>query len=387
VSEEWLRVTNITSAPEYTVTRDLASAYTADDNPAWKKGTAVVAMGLSDGSSTYSGGWLRLFGSGANSPYYSVFARSGVAHDAYNEACRLGNLNGIGGKSADCYGLFLGDYANKKYLIYDNVSNEFELSGNIKPIIYKQAGRDLKAGRIVRGAMNSVSVWYANDFTNDSVQKFLGVCLADTAKGSIAPIQVLGEASVSGVSSGLAYYPYSHRDAYCDLDNTNQTLTSGYSYAQTFLTGSSSDGFILVDKAILKFTIGGNANGWLRVYNVSGGVPTTPVNSDHEIYVYPVTGLNSFIFERPPQLEPNTTYALVFSPTSVSGTNYIRYYSTSYYSNGNELIHNGSSWANYATRDLYFELWYSRGLITYNPGLVTYKVGVGTASGKLLIKG
>lgn len=387
VNEEWLRVTNIASAPEYTVARDLASAYTADDNPAWGKGTAVVVMGLSDGSSAYSGGWLRLFGAGTNAPHYSVFARNGVAYNAYNEACRIGNLNGVAGKASDCYGLFLGDYSSKKYLIYDNISNEFELSGNIKPIIYKIAGRDLKAGRAVRGAMNSVSVWYANDFTNDSVQKFLGIVLSDTLKGSIAPIQVLGESSVSGVSSGLAYYPYSHLGAQCDLDNANQTLVSGYSYAQTFITDASTDGFIIVDKAILKLTIGGNADGWLRIYNTSSGTPTTPVNSDHEIYIYNVTGTNTYIFERPLQLEASTTYALVFSPTSVSGTNYIRYYTPSYYASGNMLVHNGSTWTNYATRDLYFQLFYSRGLVTYTPGIVTYKVGLGIASGKLLIKG
>lgn len=123
-NEEWLRVTNIASAPTYTVARDLAGAYTADDNPAWPKGTAIVVMGLSDLSSTYSGGWLRLYGAGTNSPFYSVFARNGTAYNAYTEACRLGNLNGIGGKVSDCFGLFLGNYSTGKYLMYDDVSGQ-----------------------------------------------------------------------------------------------------------------------------------------------------------------------------------------------------------------------------------------------------------------------
>lgn len=40
--EEWLEVTNIASAPTYSVTRDKAAAYGADANPAWKAGQAVI---------------------------------------------------------------------------------------------------------------------------------------------------------------------------------------------------------------------------------------------------------------------------------------------------------------------------------------------------------
>ena len=45
IEEEWLRVTAIGSAPTYTVTRDLAGLYSADDNPVWKAGTPVVKQG------------------------------------------------------------------------------------------------------------------------------------------------------------------------------------------------------------------------------------------------------------------------------------------------------------------------------------------------------
>lgn len=47
INDEWLEVTNIASAPTYTVTRDKASTYGADANPAWKKGQAVVNYGQS----------------------------------------------------------------------------------------------------------------------------------------------------------------------------------------------------------------------------------------------------------------------------------------------------------------------------------------------------
>lgn len=129
-NDEWFRVTNIGSAPTYTVTRDLGSAYSANSNPAWKAGQAVVKQGKSDGASTYSGGWLQLFGEGTNSPYYSVFQRTGVAYNAITEVVRLGNLNGIGGQVAETYGIFIGDYSNK-YLMYDVTSSELVVSGTI----------------------------------------------------------------------------------------------------------------------------------------------------------------------------------------------------------------------------------------------------------------
>jgi len=109
IQEEWLRVTNIGSAPTYTVTRDLAGVFSANANPVWKAGTPVVKQGSSDGSSTYSGGWLRLLGEGTNSPHYSVFGRTGVAYNGSTELVRMGNLNGIGGETTDVYGFFAGD--------------------------------------------------------------------------------------------------------------------------------------------------------------------------------------------------------------------------------------------------------------------------------------
>ena len=121
--DEWLRVTNVGSAPTYTVTRDLGSAYTADNNPAWTTGQAVVKQGESDGSATYSGGWLQLLGEGTNSPYYSVFNRTGVAYNAYSEVVRIGNLNGIAGITSDKFGIFAGDSVQS--LLWDGTDLSF----------------------------------------------------------------------------------------------------------------------------------------------------------------------------------------------------------------------------------------------------------------------
>lgn len=115
--EEYMRVTAIGSAPTYTVTRDLAGAYSANANPAWKEGTAVVVEGLSDGVSTYSGGFLKLLGAGTNSPKYSVYKRTGVAYNAITEYCTLGNLKDLVDYSSDEFGIAIG--TSTAYITYD----------------------------------------------------------------------------------------------------------------------------------------------------------------------------------------------------------------------------------------------------------------------------
>ena len=106
--EEYMRVTAIGSAPTYSVTRDLAAAYASNSNPAWASGTAVVVEGSSDGASTYSGGFLKLLGSGTNSPKYSVFKRTGAAYSSVTEYATFGNLNGTLDYTSEEYGVAIG---------------------------------------------------------------------------------------------------------------------------------------------------------------------------------------------------------------------------------------------------------------------------------------
>lgn len=137
VQEEWLRVTNIGSAPTYTVIRDLAGSFGADANPVWKAGTPVVKQGSSNGTDTYSGGWLRLIGEGTNSPYYSVFKRTGVDYNDYVETCRLGNLNGFLDYTDDEYGIAIG--STSEYFKYDP-TNGLRMAGNIQNLRFLTAG-------------------------------------------------------------------------------------------------------------------------------------------------------------------------------------------------------------------------------------------------------
>jgi len=91
--DEWMLVTNIGSKPTYEVTRDLAGDYAADTNPIWKKGTAVVSMGIT------GTGWIENVGSGTDSPYISIVQRNSAAYNDYTEQVRMGNLNGVTGNS------------------------------------------------------------------------------------------------------------------------------------------------------------------------------------------------------------------------------------------------------------------------------------------------
>ena len=106
--DEWMLVTNAASAPVYTVTRDLAGNYTADTNPIWKKGTAVVSMGVGTGTKT---GFILLDSSSANSPYIDVYGRNSNTYNDYTLHGRFGWLKGItdanvGLNSTDVWGLY-----------------------------------------------------------------------------------------------------------------------------------------------------------------------------------------------------------------------------------------------------------------------------------------
>jgi len=117
------------------VTSGQALTMYSGETPLFYKGCTIAKQGKSDSISTYSGGWLRLIGEGTNSPYYSVFSRTGVAFDGYLEACRLGNLNGIGPFASDTYGIFIGNYSTGKYFHYDTSSGNMVINGYVQTTI------------------------------------------------------------------------------------------------------------------------------------------------------------------------------------------------------------------------------------------------------------
>ena len=120
--DEWFTVTNIGSAPIYTVSRDEGGDYSANNNPVWKKGTAVTNFGAS------GEGGIFMTASESNAPYLSVVTHAGAPWTTLTTRVRLGNLNGFLGYSTDLYGIAIG--TTNDYLKYDT-TNGLQIKGSI----------------------------------------------------------------------------------------------------------------------------------------------------------------------------------------------------------------------------------------------------------------
>ena len=120
--DEWMLVTNAASAPVYTVTRDLAGSYSANTNPVWKKGTAVVSMGVGTGDKT---GFILLDSSSADSPYIDIYGRNSNTYSDYTLHGRFGWLKGItnadvGLATTDVWGLYTDNAYIKGVIVADS---------------------------------------------------------------------------------------------------------------------------------------------------------------------------------------------------------------------------------------------------------------------------
>jgi len=95
-NNEYLLITDISSAPTYCVTRDLAGTYGADTNPAWTTGVAVGSMGIGTGAGTaVNTGFINMDTVSGNSPYIDILKRNSTYYSDYSIKSRLGNLDGI----------------------------------------------------------------------------------------------------------------------------------------------------------------------------------------------------------------------------------------------------------------------------------------------------
>ena len=122
VDDEWFIVTDITSAPTYTVTRDTGGLYSSNNNPAWKKGATIVNY-RGNGS-----GGVYMTASDTNAPYISIFDHAGTPWSTVTTRARLGNLNGYLGYTSDIYGIGIGDSTNN--MKYDPI-NGLNIQGNL----------------------------------------------------------------------------------------------------------------------------------------------------------------------------------------------------------------------------------------------------------------
>jgi len=142
IDDEWFEVTNAGSAPSYTVTRDKASQYSANSNPIWKKGTAVVNFGQS------GDGGVFMTASEPYSPYIHFFTQDGTPWTSLEGKVRIGNLDGIPGASG--YGIWGGAGFLGELSVIDtiSISSQGEIrsntSGNYPYLSFSNAGLQLK---------------------------------------------------------------------------------------------------------------------------------------------------------------------------------------------------------------------------------------------------
>jgi len=157
-------------ANTYGVTRDLASVYAANENPAWTKGATVVNYGQSGDGGVY------MTASESNAPYLSIFDHHGEPWKSYDSVTaplglatrlRIGNLNGFLGYSTDLYGIAIGE--TTKYLKYDT-SGGLQIKGDItitNPEDISTSTLNNNAGWTSDASLNAfISGTYATDLTN-----------------------------------------------------------------------------------------------------------------------------------------------------------------------------------------------------------------------------
>ena len=165
--DEWFVVTNTLSAPTYTVTRDAASTYTANANPAWKKGTCVVNYGAS------GEGLIYMTASDTNSPHIDVLTHAGAPWSTTTTRMRIGNVNGFLGAATDLYGIYIGE--TNAYLKYDP-TNGLQVKGTITCV----AGSDVDTG--LTSAITNCLFTDSTTKTNIEAWKSADVTLIDGGK-------------------------------------------------------------------------------------------------------------------------------------------------------------------------------------------------------------
>lgn len=179
IDDEWFEITNITSAPTYTVTRDKGSDYSANNNPTWKKGATIINYGQS------GEGGVHLTASETNAPYLSIFTHAGSPWDTLTQRVRLGNLSGI---TDPVFGALSG---------YGLWTDNIYLTGSINSSAGKIGGFDIGADYI-RDTANSFGM--ASTVTAGTDMRFwAGSTFANRAT---APFRIdeSGNAKVSSLS-------------------------------------------------------------------------------------------------------------------------------------------------------------------------------------------
>jgi hypothetical protein len=99
--KEWLDIVS-SSGNVYTVNRDKNGDYSADANPEWEKGSAIMNFGQSGDGGIY------MTADDSHAPYIEIFTHAGSPWSGLTTHLRFGNLNGFLDYVSDKYGLGVG---------------------------------------------------------------------------------------------------------------------------------------------------------------------------------------------------------------------------------------------------------------------------------------
>jgi len=323
-SEEWMIVTSAAAAPTYTVTRDLPGVFASDDNPAWKKGTAVVSMGVGTGTKT---GFIVMDASSPNSPYVDVCGRNSDTYRDYTLHARLGWLKGItdadvGLSGTDVWGL----YTDNAYLKGVIVANTGKIGGTSGWTIGAKTLTGAADSKIVSGLLES-SDWGSSAGSQiDLVNKTIKFGGSNAPKFSVAADGVVTAvgATITGdfkTSATVGTTKGVHLDVtnnelyfYGDRgDSTIEMLASiGIkSYGSDYIIGQfgseNSSRIGLIGWADDKVGIYGISNSWEGLYGISDSwdAVTGQSNSGAGINGISLTGYGGYFYTA-----DSATYAL-----------------------------------------------------------------------------
>ena len=214
--DEWMEVASAASAPTYTVTRDKKSSYTSNNNPVWKKGTAVIDYGAT------GEGIILLTSSESNSPRISFTIHSGSPWLADYEKVRIGNLNGYLGYVTDKYGIGIGE--DSKYLKYDP-SNGLRIAGHTL-----LGSLDISTGGYIASGQSAYNagVGYWLEYNTGTPRMSLGDPDGNYLTWDGTNLAIKGSITVTGGNATQTFYQngvptsISVGDLWVDTDDSNK---------------------------------------------------------------------------------------------------------------------------------------------------------------------
>lgn len=287
VDDEWMTVTVDNGGNNYTVTRDSASVYTANNNPVWTKGATVVNFGAS------GQGGMFLTANDTNAPFLSVFTHAGSPWSTMTTRVRVGNLNGYLGYASDIFGLGVGS------------SSAGEANVTIEPT----NGFRVRSGTTTLMQVDNAGTATIGSFTLAATTISATNLVLTSGAANVANISVGTGSNLGGLNSGngatdIAFWAgdtFANRATAPFRVQMNGDATVGTLTITSLETGSLSIGGVTVTSSAAELNIldGVTATftelNYLDIASLGTGAASKAVVLDAgDDYIWPATGLLTY---------------------------------------------------------------------------------------------